>query len=83
MSLSPHNKQFQLAGLAIMALLPGLAWAVITPQPDSEITWGAMGVNLFGGLALFGFVGIMVGPLLLTLFIASLRIYEQEKANII
>lgn len=36
-------------------------------------------LGVFGGLALFGFVGIMVGPLLLTLFIASLRIYEQEK----
>jgi predicted PurR-regulated permease PerM len=39
-------------------------------------------LGVFGGLALFGFVGIMIGPLLLTLFIASLKIYEQEKKYI-
>ncbi|MBN1544457.1 AI-2E family transporter [Candidatus Woesearchaeota archaeon] len=40
-------------------------------------------LGVFGGLALFGFAGIMIGPLLLTLFIASLRIYMQEKDNIV
>jgi len=40
-------------------------------------------LGVFGGLALFGFVGIMIGPLLLTLFIASLKIYQQEKDHII
>ncbi|MBW2966966.1 AI-2E family transporter [Candidatus Woesearchaeota archaeon] len=40
-------------------------------------------LGVFGGIALFGFAGIMVGPLLLTLFVASLKIYEQEKANIV
>lgn len=40
-------------------------------------------LGVFGGLALFGFVGIMVGPLLLTLFIASLKIYEEEKQHIL
>ncbi|MBW2996868.1 AI-2E family transporter [Candidatus Woesearchaeota archaeon] len=40
-------------------------------------------LGVFGGLALFGFVGIMIGPLLLTLFIASLRIYEEEKHHIL
>ncbi|MBW2964814.1 AI-2E family transporter [Candidatus Woesearchaeota archaeon] len=40
-------------------------------------------LGVFGGLAMFGFAGIMVGPLLLTLFIASLKIYEQEKEYIV
>ena len=40
-------------------------------------------LGVFGGLALFGFVGIIVGPFLLTLFIASLRIYEQEKEHFV
>jgi predicted PurR-regulated permease PerM len=39
-------------------------------------------LGVFGGLALFGFAGIMIGPLLLTLFMASLKIYEQEKGRI-
>ncbi|MBI4738782.1 AI-2E family transporter [Candidatus Woesearchaeota archaeon] len=40
-------------------------------------------LGVFGGISLFGFVGLMIGPLLLALFITSLRIYEQEKENII
>jgi predicted PurR-regulated permease PerM len=39
-------------------------------------------LGVFGGMALFGFVGIMVGPLILTLFIALLSIYEQEKEHL-
>jgi predicted PurR-regulated permease PerM len=39
-------------------------------------------LGVFGGIALFGFAGVMVGPLLLTLFIASLKIYEEEKQHI-
>jgi predicted PurR-regulated permease PerM len=40
-------------------------------------------LGVFGGISLFGFVGFMIGPLLLALFVTSLRIYEQEKHNII
>lgn len=40
-------------------------------------------LGVFGGLALFGFVGIIVGPFLLTLFMASLKIYMEEKDNIL
>jgi predicted PurR-regulated permease PerM len=40
-------------------------------------------LGVFGGLALFGFIGLIVGPLLLTLFVASLKIYEQEKEHIL
>jgi len=36
-------------------------------------------LGVFGGLSAFGFVGIMVGPLLLALFITALKIYESEK----
>lgn len=40
-------------------------------------------LGVFGGISLFGFIGFMIGPLMLALFITSLRIYEQEKDNII
>jgi len=39
-------------------------------------------LGVLGGIAMFGFVGILIGPLLLTLFIASLRIYEEAKGHI-
>jgi len=40
-------------------------------------------LGVFGGLSLFGFIGIMVGPLLLALFVTSLKIYESEKDYIL
>lgn len=39
-------------------------------------------LGVFGGLAMFGFIGIVIGPLLLALFIAMLKIYELEKNRI-
>ncbi len=38
-------------------------------------------LGVFGGLTLFGFVGVMIGPLILTLFTAVLKIYQQEKIH--
>ena len=38
-------------------------------------------LGVFGGIALFGFTGIIIGPLLLALFVAFLRIYEEEKIH--
>ncbi len=40
-------------------------------------------LGVFGGLSFFGVIGIIIGPLLLTLFIASLKIYEAEKNTIL
>ena len=36
-------------------------------------------LGVIGGLQFFGFVGVMVGPILLALFVAFLTIYEEEK----
>lgn len=36
-------------------------------------------LGVFGGLALFGVMGIVIGPILLALFISFLKIFEQEK----
>ncbi len=39
-------------------------------------------LGVFGGIALFGVVGVIVGPILLTLFVAVIKIYETEKDNL-
>lgn len=36
-------------------------------------------VSLFGGLELFGFVGILLGPMLAGLGLAALRLYERTR----
>jgi predicted PurR-regulated permease PerM len=35
--------------------------------------------SLFGGLKLFGFVGLLLGPLLAGLALAVLRLYERTR----
>ena len=36
-------------------------------------------VSLFGGVEVFGFIGLILGPLLMSIAIALLRIYADEK----
>ena len=36
-------------------------------------------VGLFGGLKLFGFVGLLLGPVIVGIALAALRIYERER----
>ncbi|MFC1742206.1 AI-2E family transporter [Nanoarchaeota archaeon] len=70
-----------------------LIWGILVGTIDNFIRPKVVGsrakvhpliilLGVFGGLALFGFAGIMIGPLILTFFIASLKIYEQEKEHI-
>ncbi len=39
-------------------------------------------LGVLGGLKLFGFIGLVVGPLILALFIALVRFYEEEYLEI-
>jgi predicted PurR-regulated permease PerM len=36
-------------------------------------------VALIGGISVFGVAGVIVGPVTLSLFLASARIYERER----
>ncbi len=38
-------------------------------------------VSLIGGISVFGVAGVIVGPVTLSLFVASARIYERERAQ--
>lgn len=39
-------------------------------------------VTLIGAVRLFGLIGLLIGPVLLSVFLASLRIYRREFANL-
>jgi predicted PurR-regulated permease PerM len=39
-------------------------------------------IGVLGGLSVFGFIGFVVGPLILALFVTFVRIYEREKHEI-
>ena len=36
-------------------------------------------LGVLGGSHFFGFIGVIVGPLILALFVTFIRIYEEEK----
>jgi len=40
-------------------------------------------LGLFGGIALFGPIGIVLGPLILAIFISFIQVFEREKDEII
>ena len=38
-------------------------------------------LGVLGGLAIFGFIGFVIGPLILAMFMTFLEIYEDEKIS--
>jgi predicted PurR-regulated permease PerM len=60
----------------------GLCDYVVRPRlvggGETMSTW-LMFVALFGGIKLFGFVGFLLGPLLVGIAIAALRLYERTR----
>jgi predicted PurR-regulated permease PerM len=36
-------------------------------------------IGLFGGIKLFGFIGLLLGPLIVGMSVASLRVYERVR----
>ena len=36
-------------------------------------------LGVVGGLQLFGFIGVIVGPILLAILVTFVKIYEEEK----
>jgi predicted PurR-regulated permease PerM len=43
-----------------------------------KIPMGLMLLSLFGGLAMFGFIGMIIGPLIVAFFLSMLRIYGRD-----
>jgi predicted PurR-regulated permease PerM len=60
----------------------GLCDYVVRPRlvggSDTMSSWMTF-VALFGGLKLFGFVGVLLGPMLVGVSVAALRLYERTR----
>ena len=39
-------------------------------------------IGVLGGLSLFGFIGVILGPLMLALLMTFIEIYEKEKSEL-
>jgi predicted PurR-regulated permease PerM len=46
-----------------------------------ELHGGLVFFALLGGVAVFGAIGIVVGPLILTFLVAALKLYRREFAR--
>ena len=62
-------------------VIVGLADNVVKPvlmRGDAELDGAVIFFSLIGGLASFGAIGLLVGPLSVSLFLALLRIYRRD-----
>ena len=64
--------------LAVVALCDYLVRPKLVGSGETMSTWMTF-VALFGGIKLFGFVGFLLGPLLVGIAIAALRLYERTR----
>ncbi len=65
-------------------LVVGMVDNVVKPlvmKGDIEMHGGVLFFALIGGLAAFGMVGLLLGPLAIALFLAILRIYRRDFVN--
>jgi predicted PurR-regulated permease PerM len=62
-------------------VIVGLADNVVKPllmRGDAELDGAVIFFSLIGGLASFGAIGLLIGPLAVSLFLAVLRIYRRD-----
>jgi predicted PurR-regulated permease PerM len=67
-------------GVVVVALSDNLArpWLL---KGGMELHGGVVFFSLIGGLAVFGGIGLLVGPMILTFLVAVLRLYRREFAG--
>jgi predicted PurR-regulated permease PerM len=63
---------------AVVALCDYVVRPRLVGRGQTMSSWMAF-VSLFGGLKLFGFIGLLLGPLLAGLALAVLRLYERTR----
>ena len=71
-------------GLLVWALLAviGVADYVVRPRLVGKSEHPLLTLlALLGGLEVFGLPGLIVGPIVMSLFLATLRIYERETSR--
>lgn len=80
--LLASGKVYSALFLAIWAVLVvGMVDNIVKPyvmKGDIEMHGGVLFFALIGGLAAFGMVGLLLGPLAVALFLALLRIYRRD-----
>jgi predicted PurR-regulated permease PerM len=66
-------------GLTVVALIDNVAKPLLM-KDDIEMHGAVVFFALIGGLAMFGAMGLLIGPLAVALFLALLRMYQRDYA---
>jgi predicted PurR-regulated permease PerM len=72
------------AFLALWSLIVGFSDNILRPMlaaTRAEVSTLAVFVGVIGGVAVFGFIGLVIGPVLLSLIVALLRFAEESVAK--
>jgi predicted PurR-regulated permease PerM len=64
-------------GFLVVAVVDNIAKPLLIKQ-DIELSAAVVFFALLGGLAAFGAVGLLIGPLSVSLFLALLRMYRRD-----
>jgi predicted PurR-regulated permease PerM len=70
--------------LGVWALVVGFSDNVLRPvlaARQAEVSTMAVFVGVIGGVATFGFIGFLIGPVLLSLIVALLRLIEEPSRS--
>jgi predicted PurR-regulated permease PerM len=77
----PYTAGFLAAwGLVVVGLVDNVVKPYLI-KGDIEMHGAVVFFALIGGIAAFGMIGLLVGPLAVALFLAILRIWERDYAN--
>jgi predicted PurR-regulated permease PerM len=68
-------------GLAVVSIVDNVARPYLL-KGGMELHGGVVFFALLGGLSVFGAIGLVIGPLVLTFLLAALRMYEREYGRI-
>lgn len=78
--LGGHHFAASALGAWCLVLVVGLEQVgkTIIMRGQVKIPTGLMLLSLLGGLAMFGFIGMVIGPLIVAFFLSMLRIYARD-----
>lgn len=65
-------------GLIIVGLVDNVVKPMLIRGGSVQLNGGVVFFSLIGGLAAFGTVGLLLGPLVVTLFVSLVRVYRRD-----
>ena len=69
-------------GLVVVGLVDNVVKPILIRGGRVPLSGGVVFFSLIGGLAAFGPIGLLLGPLVITFFLSLVRVYRRDFANV-